>query len=37
MKHAVLKWNFAFDLRDVFQERNPGVKRDLAVLVHSAC
>jgi len=37
MKHAVLNCNFVFDLRDVFQERNPSVKRDLAVLVRSAC
>ena len=37
MKHAVSYWNFVFDLRDVFQERDPGVKRDLTVLVRSAC
>jgi hypothetical protein len=28
-KYTVLSGNFVFDLRDVFQERNPGVKRDL--------
>ena len=30
-KYTVLNWNFVFDLRDVFQERIPGVKRDLPV------
>jgi hypothetical protein len=28
-KYVVLNGNFVVDLRDVFQERNPGVKREL--------
>jgi len=31
IKYTVLNGNFVFDLRDVFQERNPGIKRDLSV------
>ena len=30
-KYTVLNGNFVFDFRDVFQERNPGIKRDLPV------
>jgi hypothetical protein len=30
-KYPVLNGNFVFDLRDLFQERNPGIKRDLFV------
>jgi hypothetical protein len=33
-KYAVLNGNFVFDLHNVFQERNPGVKRDLSVYDH---
>jgi hypothetical protein len=30
-KYTVLNGNFVFDLRDVFQELNPGVKGDLPI------
>jgi hypothetical protein len=30
--YIVLNGNFVLDLRDVFQERNPGVKRELHVI-----
>ena len=30
-KHIVLNATVAFDLRDIFQERNTGVKRGLSV------
>lgn len=30
-KYAMLNWNFLFELSDVFQEPNLGVKRDLPV------
>jgi hypothetical protein len=29
--HTVLNGNFVFDLRDIFQERDPGIKRDLPI------
>jgi len=37
-KYTVLSGNFVFsvydfDLRDCFQERNPGIKRDLPVVI----
>ena len=35
-KYTVLKGNCVFDLRDVFQERNPGVQRDLPANVEKA-
>jgi hypothetical protein len=31
-KYTVLNWNCVFDLGDVSQEHNPGVKSDLPVL-----
>ena len=30
-KYTVLNGNFLFNLREVFQERNPSIKRDLSV------
>jgi hypothetical protein len=32
MKYIILKGNFVFDLHDVSQEHEPGIKRDLLVL-----
>jgi hypothetical protein len=31
-KYAILNENFVFDLHDIFQEHNSGVKRDLLVI-----
>jgi hypothetical protein len=31
-KYTVLNGNFVFNLRNIFQERSPGIKRDLPVL-----
>jgi len=35
-KYTFLKGNYVFDLRDVFQERIPGVQRDLPAIVEKA-
>jgi len=31
-RYTVLNGNFVFDLRNVYQEHNPGIKRDFPVL-----
>jgi len=34
-KNTVLNGNFVFDSHDVFQERNPGIKRDLPLVTNA--